>query len=125
VDINSKNIFVLNPHTQQHETISLPEMIGAVSLTRFYRVAAVDGVHCDRAAGHLIPCVTFQVMPTTQHNVVLAALERDLALIDYADPSSPQISVIATTPEADGLPADGWRFNDAKVAPGGTVIAGR
>jgi hypothetical protein len=64
-------------------------------------------------------------MPTTQQNVVLAALERDLALIDYSDPSSPQISVIATTPEADGLPADGWRFNDAKVAPGGAVIAGR
>lgn len=31
VDINGKKIFVLDPDTQQHETISLPEMIGAVS----------------------------------------------------------------------------------------------
>ena len=31
VDINSKKIFVLDPDTQQQETISLPEMIGAVS----------------------------------------------------------------------------------------------
>jgi sugar lactone lactonase YvrE len=30
VDINGKKIFVLNPDTQQHETVSLPEMIGAV-----------------------------------------------------------------------------------------------
>ena len=32
VDINGKKIFVLDPDTQQHETISLPEMIGAVRL---------------------------------------------------------------------------------------------
>jgi hypothetical protein len=60
-----------------------------------------------------------------QPNVLLAAVERDVVLIDYSEPSSPQIRVVASTPEADGLPADGWRFNDAKVSPGGTLIAGR
>lgn len=64
-------------------------------------------------------------MPTTQPNVLLAALERDIVLIDYADPGNLQIRIIATTPEADGMPLDGWRFNDAKVSPGGTLIAGR
>ena len=60
-----------------------------------------------------------------QPNLLLAALERNVVLVDYSDPSSPQMHVLATTPESDGLPADGWRFNDAKVSPGGTLIAGR
>jgi hypothetical protein len=67
----------------------------------------------------------FQVMPTMQPNVLLAALERNVVLVDYSEPSSPQIRVLASTPDSDGLPADGWRFNDAKVSPGGTLIAGR
>ena len=76
-------------------------------------------------SSHSRAFIVIQVMPTVQRNVLLAVVERNVVLIDCADPSSPQIRVIAWTAEADGLPADGWRFNDAKVSPGGTLIAGR
>lgn len=65
------------------------------------------------------------VMPTTQPDVLLAALERNVVLINYQDPENPQITVVASTPEDHGLPSEGWRFNDAKAAPCGALIAGR
>ncbi len=66
-----------------------------------------------------------QVLPTTQSNVLLAALEKDIVLVDYADPKQPQLRTIASTPDDHGKPVDGWRFNDAKASPGGVLIAGR
>jgi sugar lactone lactonase YvrE len=65
------------------------------------------------------------VMPTTQPNVLLAALEKDVVLVDYADPKAPQLRTIASTPDDHGKPSDGWRFNDAKASPEGALIAGR
>lgn len=133
MDINNKRVFVFNPETKQHVTIQLREMVGAVSAdaaaahemgrSELHPACCHQAVHAHAQKMLHVPCM--QVMPTTQTNTLLAALERDIALVDYAEPSNPEIRILASTPEADGLPADGWRFNDAKVAPGGTLIAGR
>lgn len=66
-----------------------------------------------------------QVMPTTQTNVLLAALEKDVVLVDYAKSKDPQLRIIASAPEDHGKPSEGWRFNDAKASPGGALVAGR
>lgn len=65
------------------------------------------------------------VIPTSQPHILVAALERDVVTLDISNPAKPVKTVLATTPEDHGLPSEGWRFNDAKAAPGNTLILGR
>lgn len=63
------------------------------------------------------------VVPSNRMGVVVAALERHIVAVDLAAPPRAHLSVLATVPAEDHQPGD--RFNDAKVSPGGVLIAGR
>ncbi|PRW33693.1 SMP-30 gluconolaconase LRE domain [Chlorella sorokiniana] len=62
------------------------------------------------------------IVPTSDPNILLAALERDIVEVDVGAGTTGR--VLATTPEEHGTdPAR--RFNDGKVSPQGTLLVGR
>lgn len=54
------------------------------------------------------------VLPSSDPGLLIAALERDVVVVSAL--TGEAVRTLASTPEAHGLPADGWRFNDGKVS---------
>ncbi|KAL4419560.1 hypothetical protein ABPG77_003586 [Micractinium sp. CCAP 211/92] len=61
------------------------------------------------------------IVPTSDFNKLLAALERDIVEVDVE--SGKVTRVLATTPEEHGIA--NYRFNDGKVSPQGSLLVGR